>query len=176
MKTREPAYSHPVAVATLHGENHLKLAPDAATRARMARELGLHAIDSFEAKLTVTQATNGLVGIEGHLSAKIQPVCVVSLEPFNEEIDEPITLRLAPPELIERMLKRAAEDGNEDFEPPDTIVDGMIDFGQLAVEFLALAMDPYPRKPGATFSGGDPVEPTPSPFAALKALKPQEKN
>ena len=52
------------------------------------------------------------------------------------------------------------------------IEDGKIDLGQYAVEQLALSLDPFPRKPGAEFV--QPEEPAEiSPFAALKALKPQ---
>lgn len=173
MKTamEAPAYSHPVAVATLHGENHLRLAPDEVARKAIARALGLHAVDRLEAKLAVSHAQNGLVSVEGELEATVQPICVVTLEPFPELIRAPINLRLAPAELVTRMTKRAEEDENEDFEPPDTIENGVIDFGALTVEFLALALDPYPRKPGAEFKGGDPAEPKPSPFEALKALK-----
>ncbi len=37
-------------------------------------------------------------------------------------------------------------------DPPDPIVNGRIDLGQLAAEFLALGLDPYPRKPGVEFA------------------------
>jgi uncharacterized metal-binding protein YceD (DUF177 family) len=173
MKTAAPAFSHPVAVATLHGENHLKFTLDAAIRAALARELGLHAIEGLRTHLHVVQGSNGLVTIEGTLDAEFQAICVVSLEPFPQEIHEAVSLRLAPPDLIARMIKRAEADGVEDFEPPDTIIDGTIDFGQVVTEFLALSLDPYPRKPGAAFSAEAYVEPTPSPFDALRALKPK---
>ena len=39
-----------------------------------------------------------------------------------------------------------------DYEPPDEIVNGQIDLGALTAEFLALGLDPYPRKPGVDFS------------------------
>ena len=43
-----------------------------------------------------------------------------------------------------------AEPTQHDFDdPPDEIVNGRIDLGALTAEFLALALDPYPRKPGA---------------------------
>jgi hypothetical protein len=60
-----------------------------------------------------------------------------------------------------------------DEEDADLIEDGKIDLGQYAVEQLALSLDPFPRKPGAEFV--QPEEPAEiSPFAALKALKPQD--
>lgn len=164
-------FSHPVPVATLHGETFLKLAPDAAARQRIAAELSLDGIDALSAEMKVTHANNGLITIEGQLEAKVHPVCVVSLEPFDQTISEPVIVKFAPAGLIEKMTKRAEENGDEDFEPPDEIIDGTIDFGAVVTEFLALSLDPYPRKPEAVFKGGDPVEPKISPFDALKALK-----
>jgi hypothetical protein len=52
---------------------------------------------------------------------------------------------------------------------------GAVDLGVIAVEFLLLGLDPYPRKPGATFdlpAVGDAEE---HPFAALAALKDPKK-
>jgi hypothetical protein len=53
---------------------------------------------------------------------------------------------------------------------PEPLVNGSVDLGKVATEFLIIGIDPYPRKPGAVF------EPTvsgevASPFAALSALK-----
>ena len=50
-------------------------------------------------------------------------------------------------------------------------MNGQIDLGALTAEFLALGLDPYPRKPDADFqlrAIGDPAD---SPFAALGKLK-----
>lgn len=171
MKKTENPYPYPVPVATLHGETHLRLKPDAEIRARIATALGLHSVEALAAELAISHAANGLVGIAGRLTASVEPICVVSLEPFPQAIDEPVEIRFAPLALIERMTKRAEENEDEDFEPPDEIVEGAIDFGALAVEFLALALDPYPRKPGAVFAGGDPAPERESPFAALAGLK-----
>ena len=52
------------------------------------------------------------------------------------------------------------------------IVGGTIDLGRLAMEFLTLGIDPYPRKPGVVFVAPEaPKDPEEHPFAALKALK-----
>ncbi len=55
-------------------------------------------------------------------------------------------------------------------DTPESIVDGRLDLGTVVQEFLALGVDPYPRKPGVSF---EPVveEATPSPFAALAKLR-----
>jgi hypothetical protein len=61
-------------------------------------------------------------------------------------------------------------------DPPEPIENGMIDLGRVATDALYLAVDPYPRKPGAVF---EPVveaaDPEDHPFAALKALKAEPK-
>jgi hypothetical protein len=61
-----------------------------------------------------------------------------------------------------------------DPDEPDEIVDGRIDLGALASEFLTLALDPYPRKPGAAFE--PPVDPDDdgSPFSGLRPSSPRE--
>ena len=52
------------------------------------------------------------------------------------------------------------------------LVNGKVDLGAIATEFVLLGIDPYPRKPDAVFEpppvGIDPEE---HPFAALKALQ-----
>ena len=50
---------------------------------------------------------------------------------------------------------------------PDPLIGGVVDLGALAGEFLTLALDPYPRKPGAAFEEPAPAVPEESPFSAL---------
>ena len=58
-----------------------------------------------------------------------------------------------------------------DKEPPEPLVDGKIDLGALATEFLVLGIDPYPRKAGAEFTPPKVGDDDAHPFAALEALK-----
>jgi hypothetical protein len=51
------------------------------------------------------------------------------------------------------------------------LVNGSLDVGGLATEFLLLAIDPYPRKAGVTFVAPKAEEAGERPFAALKTLK-----
>lgn len=163
-------YSHPLDVGLVHSATHIRLVPDEGARKAIAKDYGLHAVNHFEALLEVNPLANGVFRIAGQIKAQVQPVCVVSLDPFDQEIDETVTVDFAPEDVISRLTKRAEENDVEDFEPPDPIVDGGIDLGQVACEFLALSLDPYPKKPGAVFMGLGEEEPNLSPFAALKAL------
>ena len=72
----------------------------------------------------------------------------------------------------------------DDDDPPGPIVDGRIEIGELLAQHLGLAIDPFPRAPGAVFESVilDSAPPAqlmtdgrPSPFAVLKLLK-TEKN
>jgi hypothetical protein len=112
------------------------------------------------------------------VQARIGQTCVVTLDPIENDIDEPIDLMFAPPEQIPQMadLIDEVEDSDEETpDPPEPIVNGFIDIGRLATDVLFLGIDPYPRKPDAVFEQAvEVVDPLDHPFAALKAL--QEKS
>ena len=66
----------------------------------------------------------------------------------------------------------AEADANE-ADPPEPIINGVIDLGRLATDALFLAVDPYPRRPDAVFEPSvESADPNDHPFAALKALMP----
>jgi hypothetical protein len=113
--------------------------------------------------------------VVGHVQARIGQTCVVTLDPIENDINEPIDLIFAPPEqipVLADLVDDAAESDSEIPDPPEPIENGVIDLGRLATDVLYLAIDPYPRKPDAVF---EPVvtaaDPEDHPFAALKALK-----
>jgi hypothetical protein len=56
-------------------------------------------------------------------------------------------------------------------EPPEPLVNGAVDLGAIATEFLILGIDLYPRKDGARFSPPEVDDGGARPFAALEALK-----
>ena len=104
---------------------------------------------------------------EGHLTARVQRECVVSLDLFVEEIDETFRVVFVP---------EGKETDDDDPESVDEIpyADSAIDLGEAAVEQLALVLDPYPRKPGAELPA-DLAGEASGPFAALaKFARPDE--
>ncbi len=118
----------------------------------------------------------GGLAVSGRVRCEIERQCVVTLDPFVQHLDEPFRAMFvtdpAPPE--DETL------GEGDLE--EALVDGTADVGDIAVQFLALALDPHPRKPGAEIdvekyapeadqSADSANEGRPSPFAALAALK-----
>jgi len=145
-------------------------------RAALAVQDGLVRIDALEAAFHLTHTGGARINVSGEVKAKITQTCVITLEPFDSEIVEPIDVDFLPPHALEKWLEEHAQmkdrpgDLDDEEEVPDEIVDGGIDLGALAAEFLALALDPYPKKPGAEFNdtAADPEERDPSPFAALQ--------
>jgi hypothetical protein len=100
----------------------------------------------------------------------------VTLDPVENEINEVVDLTFAPPEQIRSLaalVDEAAQSEEEEVpDPPEPIVDGVIDLGRLATDVLFLAIDPYPRKPDAVFEApAQTVDPAEHPFAALKGLQ-----
>jgi hypothetical protein len=51
------------------------------------------------------------------------------------------------------------------------LIGDRVDLGAIAVEFLILGIDPYPRKPGVAFEPPAAEDESEHPFAALAALK-----
>jgi hypothetical protein len=155
---------------------HRDIEADQRARDAMAELAGLREILSASASLDVTPKGGGRFHLAGYVRARIGQTCVVTLDPIENDIDEPIDLIFAPaeqiPELSDLVVDEAAESAAEIPDPPEPIVNGIIDLGRLATDALFLGIDPYPRKPDAAF---EPpvvaVDPEDHPFAALKALQ-----
>jgi hypothetical protein len=154
---------------------HRDIEADTAARAAIAEVGGLRDVLAASASLDVTPMSGGRFHVEGRVRARVGQTCVVTLDPIENDIDEPIDLIFAPPEQIPEMaalVEEAAESDVEIPDPPEPIEGGIIDLGRIATDALYLAVDPYPRKPDAVFE--PPVvaeDPEDHPFAALKALQ-----
>jgi hypothetical protein len=169
----QPLWSIPIQAAdvTEDGRDVVRTA-DEPTRAAIARLAQVNGIPRLELRAYVRrQGAEGL-HIAGTVSATVEQTCVVTLEPLANEINETIDLSFDP---AAKDLPLTGEDDPalaEAPEPPEPLIDGTVDLGALAVDFLVLAIDPYPRKPGANFS--PPQQPPGDdghPFAALAKLK-----
>jgi uncharacterized metal-binding protein YceD (DUF177 family) len=176
MTPKADPWSVPVNVAQIPESGmHRDIEADRADRASMAEVAGLREILSASAALDVTRESGGRVHVAGHVRARVGQTCVVTLDPIENDIDERIDLIFAPSEQIPQLadlVDEAAESDEEIPDPPEPIVNGVIDLGRLATDALFLAIDPYPRRLDAVFE--PPVvaaDPDDHPFAALKALR-----
>lgn len=162
-------FSHSVRVVDLppHGLA-LTLTPDAATCAALARHVGVLAVSDLSARLHFAPEGKENVHVTGRLTATVRQTCGVTLDPFDAPLDEVIDVQFAP---AGSHVPAPAEADEEEIDPPDEIVEGSIDAGALVSEFLALGIDPYPRKPGAVFEPPAEDAAAASPFSALSRLK-----
>ncbi len=166
----------PISVAQIPETGlHRDIEADQSARKAMADIAGVREIASAHASLDVTPKSRGRFHVTGRVQARIGQTCVVTLDPIENEIDEEIDLIFAPPEEITELADLVDEGSESDVEipdPPEPIVNGMIDLGRLATDALFLGIDPYPRRPDAVFEPPvEAVDPEAHPFAALKALQ-----
>lgn len=154
-----------LAVASVPAEGlKVEIVADAAERESLARANDLPSVERFVVRLEVRPVGRDAIAARGRLEAEATRICVVTLEPFVEEIREDIDLRFSPE-------GSAGQHAGEDEDPPEPILGGEIDLGAAASEFFTLGLDPHPRKPGAAFDASAVNDEAGSPFAALKALK-----
>jgi hypothetical protein len=149
-------------------------------REALAELAGLREVLSADASFDIAAKSGGRFQVTGRVRARIGQTCVVTLDPIESDIDEPIDLIFAPPEQIpdlSDLVDAAAESANEVPDPPEPLVNGIIDLGRLATDALFLAIDPYPRKADAVFEPpAAAADPEDHPFAALKALQVDAKS
>lgn len=129
-------------------------------RAALARRMRLPDVLALRCTFRLVRLTADCILAEGRLLAEIVQTCVVSLEDFPAEIDEQFRVRFVP---------AGQESDDPDPEADDEIgyADGMLDLGEAAAEQLALALDPYPRAPGAELPEVE-TQADEHPFAALR--------
>jgi uncharacterized metal-binding protein YceD (DUF177 family) len=167
-----PKFSHRiVAIKIPRGGVEVSLSADASQRAAISAELELPSVERLSATFEVNPAKGGQFRVRGELRADVHQLCGVTLEPFPVAIVEEIDARFAPEDAVVAPTTAEVIRTLDDEDPPEPLENGEIDLARLAVETLALALDPYPRKPGVSYESEDEAVPMESPFAALAALK-----
>ncbi|HLI22575.1 MAG TPA: DUF177 domain-containing protein [Stellaceae bacterium] len=148
------------------GETY-EIAANAEERTGLARRFDLLSLDRLEAKVKLTPIPGGFYRVTAALEAELVQACIVTLEPVPGRIAENFSLTFGPVEEAgEIVLDGAAE-------PVEPLEGGVIDIGETVAQQLSLALDPFPRAPGAAIEIERVVaeEPRESPFAALARLK-----
>jgi uncharacterized metal-binding protein YceD (DUF177 family) len=173
-KAHETSWSVPVVVAEIK-DNGLRVSLEAneAERIEIARIAGLQDLPKLSAKFELKPLGRDEVRLVGQVDAVVGQTCVVTLDRVENTVSEPVSLVFAPPSTIAE-APETDEDQELGDDPPEPIANGRIDLAKLAVEFLILGIDPYPRKADAAFEPVDtPPAPEDHPFAGLAALKEQ---
>jgi len=158
------------------------IAAEAAERAAVAARIGVQAVSSLSLKGIVQRAEQaGAFLLTAEVEAEVTQTCVVSLEPLAARLKVRVRrgiLESGPGQAGVRQAGAGAKEREtvvdpEGEDPPDLSPDGAVDLGEVATEELVLALDPYPRKPGAEWprhglEGDGDKE---GPFASLRRLK-----
>ncbi len=170
-----PEFSRLATVEALSAGAPQQNAADARECAALAARYNVPAVRALSYAAQGAPWGPGGLRIHGTVTAALTQICVVTLEPVDTAFTEPFERFFAPASRLEdaaSLLDPEAEEAPEPLRDP-------IDIGEIAAEAAALAIDPYPRKPEAAFSGivkGPPgVEPLTDeaarPFAGLAKLK-----
>ena len=129
----------------------LDIVADGPERAALARRFGLDSLDAVTASVTLTKFGAGRrVRLSANFSADVVQSCVVTLEPVPSRIKDSFVLLYdedaggpAEAEIVVLLKGRNS---------PEPWSGNVIDVGKAIAEHLALALDPYPRAPGAELS------------------------
>lgn len=109
----------------------------------LAQRLGLIRLDKFQATFDILKASWSLGGfqIQGTLQADLEQECVRTLTPFPISLTEKFSVN-----IIDVHHKSTDIPDMEDlFVDIEYMDQGMIDIGELAVQYLSLSLDPYPK-------------------------------
>ncbi|WP_370673625.1 DUF177 domain-containing protein [Pleomorphomonas sp. PLEO] len=140
----------------------------------IAEALGILKVVSASAEFTVAPFRKNGFKITGEVRAEVEQACVVTLDPVPECVSEIVDLRFLPENEIEPVNDEIEVDVDAE-DPPEPILGSTVDLGVLTTEFIAVGLDPYPRKQGVEFTpfiedDGSEDEGE-SPFAGLASLK-----
>jgi uncharacterized metal-binding protein YceD (DUF177 family) len=171
-----PPLAHKLRVIDIEDNAPHTIEPTGAEMAAISSLLDLVALDRLSFEYRLRRGGGGRVHLSGRLKADVTQTCVVSLEPVPSAIDVPVDAEFWPASLLEDFEHRAEDPRQAGvLDWPEPITDGTIDLGPVIYETLATALEPYPKKAGASFQwsqGAAEAEAGQSgPFAALSQLK-----
>ncbi len=145
--------------------------------AALAAELGIVSCQDLCLTARIFPLEDGRFRLEGRLHAKLQQSCVVSLDPVDEQLDEPIDIEFWPSEQL-----LAPIDGEQEIlagEDPEPIEAGHLHIGRLVEELVSANLAPYPRSPDVELevssSPGPEEQRRDGPFAALADWTPSKR-
>jgi len=172
-------FSRDIEVGSVSGRGtERRIEATAAERAALADLLSLQSIGCLQAQLGIRRLSTGLIEVKGRFAADVVQTCVVTLEPVPAKLADSFRVTFGEgdpaPELAEIDIDF------EESDPPEPIHDGRIDLGAVVAEQLALALDPYPRKPDAELPqelspGGSGMAPETKSIAKRKPFKGLDK-
>ena len=149
-------------------ENFYKLSTAPADLLALTERFGWVSIDHLASELSIRKVARNCWDVTGHITGQIVQSCIVTGAPVPENIDF---------QIEERYVRSAEQTDHVEvgLDGTEPIKNGAIDIGELAVQSLFLAATAWPRAEDAPdgYSVGD--QELDNPFAALSALKRQNR-
>ena len=167
-----PPFSRPFDVSRLGDGNtrheHVEATPE--ERDGLARFLGAVAVRRLQVDVALTRRGRQ-VRTEFHVRADIVQTCVVTLDDLDTALDEEFPLIFDPDVRPSGEFDEPLSVTDDD--PPEPLVDETVNVGVAVGEMMVLALDPWPRKPGAEVDSDFVAVQSlhTSPFAVLKSLR-----
>jgi uncharacterized metal-binding protein YceD (DUF177 family) len=154
----------------------LEIEADPQERTALARRFGLEALEKLVVAARLTPRPDREMRLVVTFDADVVQLCVVTLEPVAVRLSERFEVVFAPP--VEGVEEDEVVIDVEAEEPPEPLVEGRIDVGEMVAQHLAMAIEPYPRAPGAEMGdllseecGSGEAVPSIGPFTGLARLK-----
>jgi hypothetical protein len=156
----------------------VKFAADPQQLTAIAAWSGVLSLEAFAVTVEIKKLGPTRFRLDYRLAARITQACVVTLEPVPTAMTRDFSREL---HFIGNTRRPAGESGGDPVldpgteEGPEEIESLHYDLAGPALEEYSLALDPYPRAPGAAFAPESEVpEARDSPFAVLRALKKED--
>src|SRR6186997_2217686 len=130
MENAKNPWSLPVAVDDIPDTGlHIEAEAPAEVRAQLVKLANLRDLPHLSAVFDLTRRGGG-VHVACQVKARVGQTCVVTLEPPDSDLDEPINLLFAPP--LDAAAKAAGADPKPgDEEPPEPLIGGKVHLGAI---------------------------------------------
>lgn len=184
-------FSRPLDVDMIdrHGKRQVIAATDDESQA-LAKRFDLLSLQDLKAELSVMPHAGGTkYEVTGQITAKVVQESVISGKPVETMIRQDVSAWYADETRIASFEKAKKQRDRSDIEEeheikteeqePETVTNGAIDLGEVAAQFLGLALDDFPRSEDENEGAGDHIEVNPdetrdNPFAKLAQLKDKQ--
>jgi len=177
-------FSVPVAVDSIERSGTKKeIEANETERSDLAKRFDLIDIEFLKGKFKIVPASV-VYHVTGTITGKISQASVATGEPIVKEISQDIDAYYTDYSRVtsfdsEKRKRSGGENSEDDHEireereEPESIDNGILDLGEVAAQFLGLALDNYPKaadESPADYIEVAPEDAKPNPFAVLKDL------
>jgi len=139
---------------------------------RLAEVLEIISVDKLIARYRLTPRSGGRLALTGTVDAQVTQECVVTLDPVASTLSLPLDVVFTSTPSRDDLT---GESSLDDLDSPDEepIENGVVDVGRIVLEEMTSGLDPYPRRPDASFDWTDARDEAAAekPFAALARLR-----